>query len=71
MFRIQLFFPVDAPAALRRFSTGDEIVASVYERPDGWKIDLYQSLRGLDLDGFLGAIASAKECFERIPEPAG
>jgi hypothetical protein len=61
MFRIQLFFPVDEPIACAEILYGDEFVANVYERPDGWKIDLFQSPRGMDLEECLRAIASAKE----------
>jgi hypothetical protein len=71
MFRIQLFFPVDDPAACAEILCGDEVVASVHERPDGWKIDLYQSPRGLDLDGFLGAVASAKDQLGAYPNRRG
>ena len=51
MFRYQLFFPVDDPVACAEVLCGDDIVASVYESPEGWKIDLYLSPRGLDLGG--------------------
>ncbi len=71
MFTVQLFFPVDDPVACAEILCGDEIVASVYEKPDGWKIDLYQSPRGLDLDGYLGAIASAKERLSEYPNRRG
>src|SRR5688572_20051387 len=71
MFRTQLFFPVDEPAACAEILCGDDIVASVYERPDGWKIDLYQSPRGLDVDGFLGAVASAKVRLGAYPNRRG
>jgi hypothetical protein len=61
MFQIQMAFPVDDPIACAEILYGEEIVASVYERPGGWKIDLFLSPRGLDLEGCLRAIASAKE----------
>jgi hypothetical protein len=61
MFQIQLFFPVDDPVACAEILYGDEYVANVYEKPDGWKIDLYQSPRGLDLDELLRVVAAAKE----------
>jgi hypothetical protein len=61
MFQIQLCFPVDDPVACAEVLYGDQFVATIYERPNGWKIDLYHSPRDLDLDGFLRAIASAKE----------
>jgi hypothetical protein len=71
MFKIQLFFPVDDPVACAEILYGEEIVASVYERADGWKIDLYQSPRGLDLDECLRAIASAKERLREYPNRRG
>ena len=71
MFRVQLFFPVDDPAACAEILCGDEIVASVCERPDGWKIDQYHSPRGLDLDGYLGAIATAKARLSEYPNRRG
>jgi hypothetical protein len=61
MIQIQLFFPVHDPVACAEILYGDEFVANIYEKADGWKIDLFQSPRGLDLDEFLRAIASAKE----------
>jgi hypothetical protein len=71
MFRVQLFFPVDDPVACAEILCGEEVIASVSERPDGWKIDLYQSPRGLDLGGLLGAIASAKERLGEYPNRRG
>jgi hypothetical protein len=61
IFQIQLFFPVHDPVACAEILYGEELVANVYERPDGWKIDLFQSPQGLDLEECLGAIAFAKE----------
>lgn len=61
MFRIQFFFPVDDSVACAEILYQDEFVASVYEKLDGWKIDLFQAPRGLDLEECLKAIALAKE----------
>jgi hypothetical protein len=70
-FRVQLFFPVDHPAACAEVLCGDDFVASVYEGADGWKIDLFQSPRGLDLAGFLAAVASAKDRLGEYPNRRG
>src|SRR4051812_12876714 len=70
-FGVQLFFPVDAPVACAEILSGEDVVASIYETRDGWKIDLYQSPRGLDLDGLLGAVASAKERLSEYPNRRG
>jgi hypothetical protein len=61
MFQIQLVFPVDDPVACAEILYDDKYVANVYERPDGWKIDLYHSPQGLDLEELLRAVAAAKE----------
>jgi hypothetical protein len=61
MFQIQLIFPVDDPVACAEILHGNEFMATVYEKVDGWKIDLYQSPRGLNLDEFLRIVAAAKE----------
>ena len=71
MFRVQLFFPVDDAVACAEILCGDKLVASVYEKPDGWKIDLYQSPRSVDLCGFFGAIATAKERLGEYPNRRG
>jgi hypothetical protein len=60
MFQIQIFAGVDDPYTSAEVLYGEEIVAIVYERPDGWKVDLYQSPRGLGLDECLKAIGAAK-----------
>ncbi|HEY1188387.1 MAG TPA: hypothetical protein VGE74_12115 [Gemmata sp.] len=70
-FRVQLFFPVDDPVACAEIVLGHTVVASVYERPDGWQIDLYESPRGLDLGGFLAAVASAKVQLGDYPNRRG
>ena len=70
-FRIRLFFPADAPVVCAELLCGDEVVASVYEQPDGWKIDLYRSPCGLDLDEWLGAVASAKDRLREYPNRRG
>jgi hypothetical protein len=61
MFQMQFIFPVDDPVAGAEILYGNEFMATVYEKPDGWKIDLYQSPRGLDLDEFLQFVSTAKE----------
>jgi hypothetical protein len=60
MFRIQIFAGVDDPYTSAEVLYGEEVVAIVYERPNGWKVDLYTSPRGLDLDECLNAIGAAK-----------
>lgn len=58
---MQFIFPVDDPVAAVEILYNNEFMATVYEKPDGWKIDLYQSPRGLDLDEFLRFVDAAKE----------
>lgn len=70
-FAVQLFFPVDDATATAEVLCEGEVVASICERPDGWKIDLYLSPRGLDLNGFLRAVASAKERLGEYPNRRG
>jgi hypothetical protein len=60
MFQIQIFAAVDDACTSAEVLSGEEIVAIVYERPGGWKLDLFQSPRGLDLDECLKAIGAAK-----------
>ena len=61
MFQIQIFAGVQDPYTSAEVLYGEEIIAIVYERPSGWKVDLFQSPRELDLDEFLKAIGAAKE----------
>ncbi len=61
MFQIQLFFPVRDPVVCAEILYGEQVMASIYERRDGWKIDLFQSAVGLDLEELLKTIAFAKE----------
>jgi hypothetical protein len=60
MFKIQIFSGVDDPFTSAEVLYGEEVVATVYERADGWKVDLDTSPRGLDLDECLHAIGAAK-----------
>ena len=69
-FRIQLLFPVDGPVCAEILNDPD-IVASVYEQHDGWKIDLYQARPGLDLDELQRVLASAKERLGEYPNRRG
>ena len=55
-FRIQVTGVVDDGYTSAEVSYGEDLVAVVYERADGWRADLYQSPRGVPLPGLLAAI---------------
>jgi len=62
MFRTQVIGAVDDGYTSAEVYWEDTLVAAVYELPAGWKVDLYRSPRGLDLDAFLNALHAARTC---------
>jgi hypothetical protein len=60
MFRLQVVGVVEDGFTSVEVYSDDTLVAVVYERPQGWKLDLYQSPRGLELGEFLKALQAAQ-----------
>ena len=60
MFQVQVIGVVDDGHTSAEVSYGDELIAIVYERPNGWRADLFQSPRGIPLPELLAALQSAQ-----------
>lgn len=60
MFLVQVVGMVDDGYTSAEVYYGDDLVAVVYERPDGWKTDLFRSPRGIPLPELLTTLESAK-----------
>jgi hypothetical protein len=60
MFRIQVAGVIEDGFTSAEIYSDDTLVAVVYELTQGWKLDLYQSPRGLDVGEFLKVLQAAQ-----------
>lgn len=60
MFQIQVLGVADDGYTSAEVYYGDALVAAVYELPDGWRSDLFQSPRGLPLSELLASLQAAQ-----------
>jgi hypothetical protein len=71
VFTIEIISSVNDGCTSAEIYFGEQLIAIVYERVEGWKVDLFVGPCGLSLDEFVKALDAAKAHLEHYVNRRG